>query len=64
MTLTNHTQRIEELSHQVRNYADQREYEEAHSALDEIVIKVCKLHRHIDNLQLKTDGAARPAGGD
>ena len=54
MTLTNHTQRIEELAHQVLNYADQRSYEEAHEALDEIEKEVRELRRHIDHLQFVT----------
>jgi len=63
VTLTNHTQRIEELSHQVRNYADQRNYGEAHCSLDDIEKEVRLVHRHIDHLQNVTDFASRPAGG-
>jgi len=61
VTLTNHTKRIEELAGAVTILADNRKYEEAHCALDDIVSKVHKLRRHIDNLQLKADCAARPA---
>lgn len=63
MTLTNHTRRICELAGHVQGYADTRHYEEAHEALDEIVIKVCKLHRHIDNLQKVNEPFPVPAGG-
>ncbi len=63
MTLTDNIRNIEELANLVIEYADVREYESAHCALDDIEKKVRALHRHIDQLQLKADCAARPAGG-
>lgn len=62
MTLTDNVQRVANLANDVMRFADRSEYEEAHSALDDISIKVLKLHRHIDNLQRKADCAARPPG--
>jgi len=64
MTLTNHTKRIEELAGAVTTLCDSRKYEDAHCALDEMISKVHALRRHIDNLQLKADCAARPPGKD
>ena len=64
MTLTNHTKRIGELVADVIYHADAREYPEAHLAIDDIEARARCLHRHIDNLQLVSDRAARPAGED
>lgn len=62
MTLTNNIQRIEALAGVLTTLCDSRKYEEAHCALDDIESKVHALRRHVDNLQLKSDYAARPAG--
>ena len=62
MTLTNHVRRIQELAEAVITLCDSRKYEESHCALDDIEVRARCLHRHIDNLQLKADCAARPAG--
>ena len=62
MTLTNNTARICELAGMVNGYADRREYEKAHCALDDIESKVRKLRRHIDNLQNVSYFCKRPAG--
>lgn len=51
MTLTNHTVQICKLAGMVNGYADKREYEKAHCALDDIEKKVHELRRHIDHLQ-------------
>ncbi len=51
MTLTNHTKRIEELAGVVTILCDNRKYEEAHCALDDIEAKVHALRRHVDILQ-------------
>jgi len=40
MTITNHIRRIEDLAEQVIGFVDTREYEMAHSALDDIEIKL------------------------
>lgn len=62
MTLTNNTRRIEQLANDVNTLCDRHEYEKAHCALDDIEAKVHALRRHVDNLQLIADRAARPAG--
>lgn len=64
MTITNHIRRIDELNQLVIDLVDTREYALAHCALDDIEKKVREAHRHIDNLQLKADCAARPASED
>ncbi len=51
MTLTNNTQRIEELAGAVTILADNRKYEEAHCALDDIESKVHAVRRHLEKLQ-------------
>lgn len=63
MTITNHTRKIEELSGDVIHYVDAREYPNAHCALDDIEKEIRAAHRHIDNLQRKTDSAFKPEGG-
>ena len=63
MTITNHIQRIEALASLALSYVDDREYEKAHCALDDIEKKVRVAHRHIYHLQNVTDFCARPAGG-
>ena len=62
MTLTNHTRLIAVLAGAVTSLCDNRKYEEAHCALDDIEAKLHAVRRHIDNLQLNADCAARPAG--
>ena len=45
--------KIRELAVEVIEFVDAREYEKAHSALDEIEIKCCRpVHRHIGKLEL------------
>lgn len=51
VTLTNNTRQIAKLSNDVVHFADEREYERAHCALDDIEAKVHKLRRHIERLQ-------------
>lgn len=51
VTLTDNIRRIEELSNHVIVYADAREYEQAHIALDDIESKVHAVRDHIDHLQ-------------
>lgn len=63
MTITNHTCRIAELAGWIIQDVDDRKYHAAHLKLDDIETLVRKAHRHIDNLQLTADCAARPAGG-
>lgn len=62
MTLTNHTRRIEELAGDVVRFADAREYENAHLALDTIVMKVQELRRYIEHLQWMAPRVPGPAG--
>ncbi|MBA7475209.1 hypothetical protein ES707_10575 [subsurface metagenome] len=62
MTLTNHTRRIEELAGDVARFADAREYEKAHCAIDDIESKCHKLRRHIEQLQWITPRVPGPAG--
>lgn len=64
MTLTNNIQSIQNHANLVLKHADAREYELAHCDIDLIEARTRALRRHIDELQLKTDCAARPAGGD
>lgn len=64
MTITNHTKRIDVLAALVTVHVDKRSYPDAHCCLDDIEKEVRAAHRHIDNLQLKAECAARPAGGD
>ena len=52
MTITNHIQRIEELTNHVTVLVDAREYAQAHEALDEIEARAHAAHQHIDRLQL------------
>jgi len=54
VTLTNNTKRIEELAGAVMILCDNKKYEEAHVALDDIEKKVRELRRHIDHLQFVT----------
>lgn len=51
MTLTNHTKLIEGLAGAVTVLCDNRKYEEAHCALDDIEKHVRMLRRHIEGLQ-------------
>lgn len=60
MTITNQTKCIAELADQIQGIIDSREYELAHSVLDDIETKARLAHRHIDNLQLKADCNDRP----
>ena len=62
MTITNHIRRIEDLANQVIEDVDDREYEKAHCALDDIEAKCHAAHRHIDNLQLVTRRVPVSAG--
>lgn len=64
MTLANNIQNIEKLSCSVICRVNTKEYVQAHCALDDIEKEARAAHRHIDNLQLKADCAARPAGED
>lgn len=64
MTLTNNVQSIQNQANLVIKHADSREYELAHWDIDLIEARARALRRHIDNLQLKADCAARPAGED
>jgi len=64
VTLANNIQNIEKLSCNVIYRVNTKEYVQAHCALDDIEKEVRAAHRHIDNLQLKADRAARPAGED
>lgn len=63
MTITNHIRRIEDLANQVIEHVDDREYEKAHCALDDIEAKCHAAHRHIDHLQQVTSDFPVPAGG-
>lgn len=62
MTITNHIRRIEDLANQVIEHADNREYEKAHCALDDIEAKCHAAHRHIDHLQEVTPRSLVPSG--
>lgn len=62
MTLSNNVKQIYELTGMVEYHCDEREYEQAHCALDDIEAKVHALRRHVDTLQLMNIYAARPAG--
>jgi len=64
VTLTNNTKRIEELAGAVTVLCDNRKYEEAHCALDDIEAKVHALRRHVDNLQEIQRRQAEPAEKD
>jgi len=64
VTITNHIRRIEDLAEQVIGFVDTREYEMAHSALDDIEKRTLLAHEHIDNLQLKTSRVSVSAGED
>ena len=64
MTIANHIRKIQKSADQVIEHMDDREYNKAHSALDDIAMSALAAHRHIDNLQSVADCAARPAGGD
>lgn len=60
--MTDNIRHIEELCNFVIEYADAREYEHAHVALDDIEAKIHAIRRHIEKLQSVADCAARPAG--
>ena len=64
MTLTNNVRSIQDHANLVIKHADHREYELAHCDIDLIEARTRALRRHIDELQLKADCAARPAGED
>ncbi len=64
MTITNHIRKIQEHADSVIEHVDDRDYACAHVALDNIEHNVRSARDHIENLQLKTDRAARPAGED
>ena len=64
MTITNHIRRIEDLANQVIEDVDDREYEKAHCALDDIEVKCHAAHRHIDHLQDVTPRSFVSAGED
>lgn len=55
MTLTDNVRQIQDLASHICELADLRDYEATHSKLDDISIKILKLHRHIDNLQRKAE---------
>jgi len=63
MTITNHIRMIETLASVVIEYVDDREYENAHSALDDIETRVRLAHEHLDHLQDVTPRVPVPAGG-
>ena len=53
LNLADQMKQIRELAMDVIEFVDAREYEKAHSALDEIEIKCCRsVHRHIGKLEL------------
>lgn len=62
MTITNHIRRIEDLANQVIEHVDAREYQKAHSALDDISCKVQAAHEHLDHLQTVTPRALVSSG--
>ena len=64
MTLTNNTKRIEELAGAVTILIDNKQYEQAHIAIDELQSKVHALRRHVEHLQNVSDFCARPSGED
>lgn len=64
MTITNNTKRIEELVGAVTILVDNRKYEDALCAIDNIENCCLALKNDINHLRLKADSAARPAGGD
>jgi len=63
MTITNHIRMIETLATVVIEYVDDREYENAHGALDDIATRVRLAHEHLDHLQTVAPRAPVPAGG-
>lgn len=62
MTITNHIRKIQEHADSVIEHVDDREYVQAHVALDYIEHNVRSARDHIEMLQSKADCAARPAG--
>ena len=64
MTITNHIRRIEDLAEQVIGFVDSREYEMAHSALDDIEKRTRLAHEHLDHLQTVTPRVPVSAGED
>ncbi len=62
MTITNHIRKIQEHAESVIEHVDARNYRNAHLSLDAIAANVSSARDHIDDLQLKSDCAARPAG--
>lgn len=55
MKLTDQTVRISELAGQVNGFAENKEYDLAHSALDEIFVKVRHLHMQLNDLRRQDD---------
>lgn len=64
MTITNHIRRIEALADLFIEHVDDREYEKAHSALDDIETRTRLAHEHVDHLQLVAERTFAPAGVD
>ena len=62
VTITNHIRRIEDLAEQVIEHVDARDYQKAHSALDDIGTRVRLAHEHLDHLQTVTPRVPVPAG--
>lgn len=60
MKLSDNTVRISDLSGQVCGFAENKAYDEAYKALDEIVLKVCHLHRQIDDLKRQDEFCKKP----
>ncbi len=61
MTITNHLQRIDELTIMVIGHVDARDYPSAHSALDDIELRARLAHEHVDHLQLIAERTFTPA---
>lgn len=62
MTITNHVRMIQDNAERLIGHVDDRDYPMAHTALDNIEANVRSARDHVDQLQLKADCAARPAG--
>ena len=63
MTITNHIRMIQEHAEAVIEQVDARNYPLAHVELNYIEHNFRSARDHVDQLQLKADCAARPAGG-
>lgn len=62
VTLTDHIRKIQEHAERAIEHVDDRDYACANVALDNIEANIHSARDHIENLQLKADCAARPAG--